>query len=296
MKSGFTQRFAVPIIALSSLLVSVNGLMLRSIESASDWQVVFGRQLCFTPVMLLLLWIRYRGQLINLFRQLGWVGIGAGTCLGLANITIILAMSHTTIANALFTLSACPLITAVLARVFLNEPIARATVVAIVAAMAGIALMLGDGLSSDSPFGVLIALACATFFSLFVIFLRLGKDRNMLPSSVVGGLIGISIGFTVSGFDYMLSAHDFAICFLWGGIITSIVHYLFVVGSRHLLGAEIMLITLIEFTLGPVWVWLAFGEQPTRTALLGGTLVLSAVAGRSIVLMQQRKTTTEGLS
>ena len=53
MKSGFTQRFAVPIIALSSLLVSVNGLMLRSIESASDWQIVFGRQLCFTPIMLL---------------------------------------------------------------------------------------------------------------------------------------------------------------------------------------------------------------------------------------------------
>ena len=72
LKSGFTQRFAVPIIALSSLLVSVNGLMLRSIESASDWQIVFGRQLCFTPVMLLLLWIRYRGQMINLFRQLGW--------------------------------------------------------------------------------------------------------------------------------------------------------------------------------------------------------------------------------
>jgi drug/metabolite transporter (DMT)-like permease len=49
-----------------------------------------------------------------------------------------------------------------------------------------------------------------------------------------------------------------------------------------------MLITLIEFTLGPVWVWLAFAEKPTRTALLGGALVLIAVAGRSIVLMRQR--------
>jgi len=294
MKSGFPQRFAVPIIALSSLLVSVNGLMLRSIESASDWQIVFGRQLCFTPVMLLLLWIRYRGQLINLFRQLGWVGIGAGTSLGLANITIILAMSHTTIANALFTLSACPLITAILARIFLKEPIARATVVAIAVAMVGIVIMVADGLGSGTPFGNLIALACATFFSLFVIFLRSGKDRNMLPASVVGGLIGISIGLTVSGFDYVLSVHDFVICFLWGGIITSAVHFLFVVGSRHVPGAEIMLITLIEFTLGPVWVWLAFGEQPTRTALLGGALVLSAVAGRSIFLMQQRAATTQG--
>ena len=138
-----------------------------------------------------------------------------------------------------------------------------------------------------------MALACATFFSLFVIFRRRGKDLNMLPASVVGGLIGILIGFTVSGFNYVLSAHDFAICFLWGGIITIAVHFLFVAGSRHIPGAEIMLITLIEFTLGPVWVWLAFGEQPTRTALLGGALVLSAVAGRSIVLMQQRAATTQ---
>ena len=284
----FNQRFAVPVIALSSLLVSVNGFMLRSIDSASDWQIVFGRQLCFTPVMLLLLWIRYRGQLIYLFRQLGWVGICAGISLGFANITIILAMSHTTIANALFTLSACPLITAVLARVFLKEPIARATLVAIAVAIVGIVIMVADGLGSGSLFGNLIALACATFFSLFVIFLRRGKDRNMLPASVIGGLIGILIGLTVSGFDYALSVHDFAICFLWGGIITSAVHFLFVAGSRYVLGAEIMLITLIEFTLGPVWVWLAFGEQPTRTALLGGGLVLTAVAGRSIVLVRQR--------
>ena len=294
MNPGFTQRYAVPIIALSSLLVSVNGFMLRSIESANDWQIVFGRQLFFTPVMLLLLWIRYRGQLIYLFQQLGWVGIGCGISLGLANITIILAMRHTTIANALFTLSACPLITAVLARIFLKEAISRASVVAIAVAMVGIAIMVADGLGTGSPFGNLIALVCATFFSLFVIFLRRGKDRNMLPASVVGGLIGISIGLTVSGFDYALSAHDFAICFLWGGIITSAVHFLFVLGSRYVLGAEIMLITLIEFTLGPVWVWLAFGEQPTRTALLGGALVLSAVAGRSIVLMQRRTAPTQG--
>ena len=96
MNRQFTRRFAVPIIALSSLLVSVNGLMIRSIESANEWQIVFARQLCFTPIMLLFLWIRYRGQLIYLFQQLGWIGIGAGIAIGLANITIILAMSHTT--------------------------------------------------------------------------------------------------------------------------------------------------------------------------------------------------------
>ena len=74
-----------------------------------------------------------------------------------------------------------------------------------------------------------------------------------------------------------------------GGIIVSTVHYLFVMGSRYVQGAEIMLITLIEFTLGPVWVWLAFNEQPTIKALLGGSLVLAAVAGRSIFLMSKKQ-------
>jgi drug/metabolite transporter (DMT)-like permease len=265
----------------------VNGFVLRSFESANEWQVIFGRNLCFLPAMLFVLLIRYRGQFIYLFRQIGWLGISAGVFLGLANTTVILAMSHTTIANALFTLSSCPLITAVLARLFLKEPISRATLVAIIVAMVGITIMISDGLSTGSPFGNLIALACATFFSMFVICLRRGKDRNMLPSTAIGGLIGIIIGLSGAEFDYMLSGHDFAICFLWGGIIVTAVHFLFVLGSRYVLGAEIMLITLIEFTLGPFWVWLAFGEQPTRTVLFGGALVLSAVAGRSIVLMQR---------
>jgi drug/metabolite transporter (DMT)-like permease len=270
--------------------MSVNGFMLRSLDSTNEWQVVFGRNLCFAPMMGALLWIRYRKQLLYLIRDMGWIGIGAGICLGLANTTVIVAMTHTTIANALLTLSACPLITAVLARIFLREPISHGTVLAIAVAMFGIAIMVADGLATGSPFGNLIAFLCAIFFSMFVICLRCGKNRNMLPASMIGGLIGMAIGLGGANFDFALSTHDFIIYFIWGGIITSIVHFLFVLGSRYVLGAEIMLITLIEFILGPVWVWLAFGEQPTRTALLGGSLVLSAVAGRSIVLIKQRGT------
>ncbi len=60
-------------------------------------------------------------------------------------------------------------------------------------------------------------------------------------------------------------------------------------GSRYITGAEIMLITLIEFTLGPIWVWLVFGEQPTRIALIGGMVVLSAVAARALLMMYQER-------
>ena len=277
-------------IAGSCVLVSVNGLVIRSFDSVSDWQIIFYRQAFFIAGMLLVLILQHRSRLPGMFRQVGWAGIGGAISLGLANPTFIMALSHTTVASALFTISAAPLITAVLARIFLKEYISRPTMVAIIVAIVGISIMVSDGVLSGSIFGNLLALLCAFFFSTFVIFLRVGKDRNMLPASVMGGIIGGLIGLVGSGFDFRVSLPDLSLFFLWGAVIATIVHYFFTLGSRYITGAEIMLITLIEFTLGPIWVWLAFGEQPTRLALIGGIIVLSAVAARSLIMMYQGRT------
>ena len=277
-------------IAGSCVLVSVNGLVIRSFDSVSDWQIIFYRQAFFIAGMLLVLILQFRSKLPRMFRQVGWAGIGGAISLGLANPTFIMALSHTTVASALFTISAAPLITAVLARIFLKEYISRPTMVAIIVAIVGISIMVSDGLLSGSIFGNLLALLCAFFFSTFVIFLRVGKDRNMLPASVMGAIIGGLIGLVGSGFDFRVSLPDLSLFFLWGAVIATIVHYFFTLGSRYITGAEIMLITLIEFTLGPIWVWLAFGEQPTRLALIGGIIVLSAVAARSLIMMYQGRT------
>ena len=163
--------------------------------------------------------------------------------------------------------------------------------VAIVVAMIGITIMVSDGLLSGSVFGNLLALLCAFFFSMFVVFLRLGKDRNMLPSSVLGAIMGGMIGMVGSNFDFRIPLHDVSLCFLWGAIIVTTVHYFFTLASRYITGAEIMLITLIEFTLGPIWVWLVFKEQPTNIALIGGFIVLSSVAARAVIIIHQERST-----
>ena len=276
-------------VAGSCVLISVNGLVIRSFESANDWQIIFYRQAFFIVGLLLVLIFQYRSRLPGMFLHVGWAGIGAGISLGLANPTFIIALSHTTVASALFTISASPLITAVLARIFLKEHISRPTMVAIVVAMIGITIMVSDGLLSGSVFGNLLALLCAFFFSMFVVFLRVGKDRNMLPSSVMGAVMGGMIGMVGSNFDFRIPLHDVSLCFLWGAIIVTTVHYFFTLASRYITGAEIMLITLIEFTLGPIWVWLVFQEQPTNIALVGGFIVLSSVAARAVIIIHQER-------
>ena len=283
------ERWAVPMVAGSCVLISVNGLVIRSFESANDWQIIFYRQAFFIAGLLLVLILQYRSRLPGMFLHVGWAGIGAGISLGLANPTFIIALSHTTVASALFTISASPLITAVLARIFLKEHISRPTMVAIVVAMIGITIMVSDGLLSGSVFGNLLALLCAFFFSMFVVFLRVGKDRNMLPSSVMGAIMGGMIGMVGSNFDFRIPLHDVSLCFLWGAIIVTTVHYFFTLASRYITGAEIMLITLIEFTLGPIWVWLVFQEQPTNIALVGGFIVLSSVAARAVIIIHQER-------
>ena len=160
MNLSFTQSFAVPIITLSLPLVSVNGLIVRSFENANDWQIVFGRNLFFFLIMMVVLWISARGKLTRSLLQMGWISIAAGIFLGLPNTTIILALIHTTVANTLFTLSAYPLITAIL-----GKPVSIWTVQSILEAEVSLS---ADGTIvrfrnsnnvDNSPFGVVAWLA-----------------------------------------------------------------------------------------------------------------------------------------
>ena len=289
VSSGFTKRHAVPIIALSSLMISCNGLFLRSIDTATPRQIIFSLQIYFSLAVLMVLVFQKRSGFFKLFRQSGWLGLIGGISLSMANASLILSISYTTVANTLFILSVCPLITAVFGRIFLKEKIESMTIVAILVSMGGISMMLWEGFSQGFLFGNIVAIVCALCFSLFVIFLRMGKDRDMMPSSVIGGILAAFIGLVGSEFDYLVPSRDFAICFIWGGGVICLVHFLFVYGSRHLPGAEIMLITLIEFTLGPTWVWLVFDEKPGPMILLGGSVVLGSVFMRSFFLMRRRR-------
>jgi drug/metabolite transporter (DMT)-like permease len=49
------------------------------------------------------------------------------------------------------------------------------------------------------------------------------------------------------------------------------------IGARLIPAAEVALITLLEIVLGPLWVWMFLGEQPSATTLAGGAIVLAAV-------------------
>ena len=281
--------FAMVLMVVSSVAISFGGLIIRNMENANPWQINFYRSIALMIAVTIILLFQYRRLAITHVKGIGRPGIVGGVMLAMAGITFLQSLAHTTVANTLFILSAIPFITAGLARVFLKERLPPATLMTMAAAAIGISIMLSEGLGVGSIYGNAMALMTACCFASFAVIVRRNRQTDMLPTVLVSGLVIMIIAFFVRIGDLGISLHDLLLCFLWGGLLSGIANWTFIVAARHLAAAEVTLIMLLEFALGPAWVWLFVGEEPSRWALFGGTLVIASVAVRALVELRFSK-------
>ena len=198
--------------------------------------------------------------------------------LATAGICFLQALTHTTVANTLFTMSAIPFITAALARIFLKERLQRITLITMFVAAIGIFVMIAEGVVIGSIYGNAMALITAICFSSFTVIIRCYREIDMLPTLLVSGLLIGLAGLLMRGDDLAIPLNDILLSFLWGGLLSGFANWTFIVATRHLVAAEVTLFMLLEFALGPVWVWLFVGETPTWETLFGGAMIMAAVA------------------
>lgn len=272
-------RWSIVLLALTFVNYSFGGLIVRGLQVAEPWQVVFWRAASMTVVFSIYLFARYGRALPSMVPAIGWWGVVAGFVNGVAPAAYVFALENTTVANAVFILAAIPFITAVVARVTIGETISMRTLVAMPIAFSGIVLMVGAGLSHGALTGNLYALVTAVAFSCYVVILRHSRARNMQPTLVIGGIIGMTVGFLMSGADVSLPWRDIALCAIWGAFLNGIGHIVLMWTSQHVPSAEITFVMLVEFVLAPIWVWLFINEVPRLTTLVGGGIVLTAVTG-----------------
>lgn len=280
---------AMAVMVVSSVAISFGGLVLRSMEDADAWQINFYRSIAFGAVICLIMLVRYRGGAIGRVREIGRAGLLGGVLLTLAGIAFLQAITNTTVANTLFTLSAIPFLTAGMAWVFLGEGLKRATLVTMVAAAIGVTVMMAEGITTGSAYGNLMALLTALCFSGFAVVVRRNRKVDMLPALLVSAGLIAALGLATRWGDLVLSWHDILLCFLWGGVLSGLGNAMFVFASRHLVAAELTLFMLLEFALGPLWVWIFINEVPGRWTILGGSVVILAVTARAALEMRRTR-------
>lgn len=281
-------RRGIALVLLVAFLWSFSGLIVRSIDSAGIWEVIFYRALGVAiGAGLLVLW-KHRGAAPRAARSIGPSGLAAALCLASASICFFQALEETTVANISFILAAHPFFAALLAWFLLKERVAWRTLLAASLALAGVSLMVLEGFASGGLLGNLLALTTSLLAAGYAVALRRGRRFDMTPAVALSGVIGMIIVAPLCE-SFEISWHDLGLCLLQGLGISAFCNAVFAYAARAVPAAELTLFTLLETVLSPTWVWLVIAEVPSSTSLLGGAIILAAVMGHALSSLRRTK-------
>lgn len=260
---------------VAAVVFSTGGVLVRRIDLPA-WDVSFWRSvLLVITLMPLLVWQR-RTVWIDMRNAGGALFLSA---LGIAGsmVAFILALDLAPVANVLITFGATPFITALLARVFLGEPLHRHTIVAMVTAAAGLALSVAGTLQAGALAGMGVAFIVVLCMSGNYVVVRHRRDVGMAPSLVLAGLISAAValpfahpaGLTMASVPWLLALGPGQLA---GGLL------LYLAALKRIPAGRAALLGLLELVLGPIWVWALDGEKPADLTLLGGVVVIGSAA------------------
>jgi DME family drug/metabolite transporter len=285
----------VALVVLAGTFWSIGGIVVRLIEHANAWQIVFYRSFVLAMTLAVVILWRQRAGILQTIGRAGVIAAGAGLWLSLGFVCWIFALTHTTVANALFLLTTQPFMTAILALLVLGERVGRITWLTMSLALAGVAIMMSEGMAVGTLFGNLMALGAALGLAGFTVALRKGQDVDMLPAVWWAGIFATIMSggmLLVRGQSFGMGHWDLGMCAVLGVVQLGFGLMAYIAGSRYLPAAELALLSITEVILGPLWVWFGIGEVPSGLTLGGGSIVLAAVVWRALYGMPKLQYTT----
>lgn len=269
----------------AGVLWSTVGLGIRMIQDAEVWQILLYRSISLSVFLFIVILLRSGENPFRQARRAGFPAVIGGLSLVAAYSGGIYAIQATSVANAMLLFASAPFLAAILGWMILREPVRKVTWIAILVAMLGIGIMVSDKSGGVALSGSLAALGSAFGFAVFTVALRWGKSGEMLPSVFLSGIFAIVITSLIclsTGLPLVLSVNDTGIAMGMGVFQVGAGLILYTLGSKTLPAAELTLLSLAEVLLGPLWVWLFLGETATFFTLIGGFVLLAAIAGNAL--------------
>jgi drug/metabolite transporter (DMT)-like permease len=255
------------LIFLGALSLSFGGLIVKSFEGATLWQILFWRSLFFSLTVLTFLIITYKSKVLKSFYDSGLPGF---------------------IANTNFIISLQILFLAIFGFFFLKEKINLITLISIILAMSGVLLMVGNSLSPGELSGNLAAFTMPITFAVLIMIVRKFPSVDMVPAQFVAGISSCLIGLSFSP-TIMISTHDIFLGFLAGFFQIGFGFIFITIGARTTPSAMVGVIMLSESVLGPIWAFLFVSEIPSLYGLIGGAIILFAVLLQFYTLLKKPK-------
>ena len=274
---NFISKIPGPLlIFFGAFCLSFGGLIVKSFEGSTLWQILFWRQVFFIIVVTIFLIVTYKREVFKKIYVSGIPGLIGGIILGIGFSSYVFAMYNTTVANTNFIIQTQTIFLAIFGYFFLKEKISKITLASIILAISGLILMLGNTLSSGQMSGNIVAFVMPITFATLILIVRKYPLVDMVPLQLVAGIVAMIIGFLAST-KISISLNDMFLAFLSGTFQIGLGFILITIGARKTLSAMVGIIMLTEAILGPLWAWLFVNENPSFYVLIGGSIIILAV-------------------
>ena len=267
------------------IFITPDTLLIR-LSNIDTWGMLFYRGTIPFFVVLLGLIFFYKKKFFNALLNVGWTGVFYTISFSICNITFIISIQNTNVANTLVMIAIAPMLSAILGGIFLKEMPSKKTWVAIIVTFSAVFYIFYDSLQLGNILGDLMALITATGLAVNAVLIRSAKDRDLLPAAIMGkGCVALFALFFVESFA--LSGNDLLYVPLMCVMCVAIPFVLVTIAPRYIPAEEVNLFFLLETILGPIWVWLVIKEEPSLETIIGGTIIIITIGIHSYLKIKK---------
>ena len=267
------------------MFITPDSLLIR-LSEIETWGMLFYRGAIPFVIVLVGLLLFYRQNFINAFLKVGTVGIFYAISFSICNITFIVSIQNTNVANTLIMIALAPMLSAILGAIFLKEMPSKGTWIAIFITFLAVLFIFYDSLQVGNLFGNIMGFVTASGLAVNAVLIRYAKDRDLLPSAVMGKLgVAVFAFFFVENFN--LIGTDQIYIPIMCIICVALPFVLVTIAPRFIPAEEVNLFFLLETIIGPIWVWLVVKEQPTLETIIGGAVIIITLGIHSFIKLRE---------
>ena len=267
------------------MFITPDSLFIR-LSKIGTWELLFYRGAIPFFFVLIGLLLFYKKNFLNALLKIGYVGIFYIISFSACNITFIISIQNTNVANTLIMVALAPMLSAILAAIFLKEPTNRNTWAAIFVTFFSVTFIFYDSIQLGNIKGDIYGFITALGLAINANLARYAKEIDLVPSAVIGKLVVAIFAFFFVD-NFYLSGMDLFIVPLMCIMCVAIPFVLVTIAPRFISAPEVNLFFLLEVILGPIWVWLIVKEQPSLQTIIGGIIIIITIALHSFLALKK---------
>ena len=284
MKNLSDQQKGSLLAFIAVMFITPDSLFIR-LSNVDTWGLVFYRGIIPFFSVLIVMLVIYK---LNFFKMLfasGRHGLIYVLTFSITNITFVVSIQNTNVANTLVMIAMAPMLSAVLGSFFLNEMPGTKTWVAIAITFFAAVYIFFDSLRLGNIYGDILGLITALGLAVGAVTIRSAKKKNLVPAAVVGKMfVALFAMFFIE--SYTLIEQDLIIVPIMCIMCVAIPFVLVTIAPRFIPAAEVNLFFLLETIIGPFWVWMVIKEQPSIETLQGGLIIILTIAIHSFLKLR----------